>query len=160
MAISGGRIFIHYATIRAERYLLLLVLTIIDGHPSQALSVDPMRTYDHWWVSFIDRPPQTEVRRGVQILLSGLLPFIEAKDPGTDFLDFLKVVFVQLELSFPEGCLRGSGRGCGLSLIGFQFLSYFGGSGTIFGTTCHGLAATFQESKGKFDFEEDVPPLG
>ena len=39
MAISGGRIFIHYATIQAERYLLSLVLAIIDGHPSQAVSL-------------------------------------------------------------------------------------------------------------------------
>ena len=39
MAISGGRILVHYATIQAERYLLSLVLTIIDGHPSQALSL-------------------------------------------------------------------------------------------------------------------------
>ena len=70
-----------------------------------------------------------------------------------DFLDFRRVLFVQLESSFPEGCLRRSGQGCGLSLIGFQFLPYFGGSGTIFGTTCHGLAAAFQEFKGNFDFE-------
>ena len=134
MAISGGRIPVHYATIWAERYLLLLILTIIDGHPSQALGlvelvnhilsfilkrhvqrydgyqwaislgvkeraqagyllgdtssgvqgqpiffkfevmrlalgyatlvvevVDPMLTYDRWWESFIDRPPQSEV---------------------------------------------------------------------------------------------------
>ena len=39
MAISGGRILVHYATIRAERYLLSLVLTIIDGHPGQAVSL-------------------------------------------------------------------------------------------------------------------------
>ena len=65
-----------------------------------------------------------------------------------DFLDFRKVLFVQLEPSFLEGCLRRSGRGCGLSLIGFQFLLYFGGSGTIFGTTCRGLDAAFQEFKG------------
>ena len=39
MAISGGRIFIHYATIWAECYLLLLVLTIIDRHPSQAFGL-------------------------------------------------------------------------------------------------------------------------
>ena len=39
MAVSGGRIFVHYATIRAECYLLLLVLAIIDGHPSQALGL-------------------------------------------------------------------------------------------------------------------------
>ena len=39
MAISGDRIFVHYSTIRAECYLLSLVLTIIDGHPSQALGL-------------------------------------------------------------------------------------------------------------------------
>ena len=39
MTISGGRILIHYATIWAEHYLLSLVLTIIDGHPGQALDL-------------------------------------------------------------------------------------------------------------------------
>ena len=39
MTISGGRILVHYTTIRAERYLLSLVLTIIDGHPGQALGL-------------------------------------------------------------------------------------------------------------------------
>ena len=39
MTISAGRILVHYATIRAERYLLLLVLTIIDGHPGQAIGL-------------------------------------------------------------------------------------------------------------------------
>ena len=39
MTISGGRILVHYATIKAERYLLSLVLTIIDGHPGQALGL-------------------------------------------------------------------------------------------------------------------------
>ena len=39
MAISDGRIFVHYTTIRAEHYLLLLVVTIIDGHPSQAVGL-------------------------------------------------------------------------------------------------------------------------
>ena len=133
MAISSDRIFVHYATIRAECYLLSLVFAIIDGHPSQAVGlmelvnhilsfilkqhvrrydsyqgaislgvqeraqarhllgdtssgvqgqplvlklevvglalgyttlivevVNPMRAYDRWWASFIDRPPQTE----------------------------------------------------------------------------------------------------
>ena len=134
MAISSGRILVHYTAIRAERYLLSLILTIIDGHPGQALGlvelvnhilsfilkrhvqrydgylwaislgveegaqaghllgdtssgvqgqpfvfkfevmglalgyatlvvevVDPMLAYDHWWVSFIDHLPQSEV---------------------------------------------------------------------------------------------------
>ena len=39
MTISGGRILVHYATIRAEHYLLLLALTIIDGHLGQALGL-------------------------------------------------------------------------------------------------------------------------
>ena len=39
MTISGGRILIHYTTIRAECYLLSLVLTIIDRHLSQALGL-------------------------------------------------------------------------------------------------------------------------
>ena len=39
MTISGGRILVHYATIWAERYLLSLVLAIIDGHPGQALGL-------------------------------------------------------------------------------------------------------------------------
>ena len=39
MTISGGRILVHYATIWAECYLLLLVLFIIDGHPGQALGL-------------------------------------------------------------------------------------------------------------------------
>ena len=39
MAISGDRIFVHYPTIRAERYLLSLIFAIIDGHPRQAVSL-------------------------------------------------------------------------------------------------------------------------
>ena len=39
MAISSDRIFIHYATIRAERYLFLLVFAIKDGHPRQAVGL-------------------------------------------------------------------------------------------------------------------------
>ena len=39
MTISGGRILVHYTTIWAERYLLLLVVVIIDGHPGQALGL-------------------------------------------------------------------------------------------------------------------------
>ena len=90
---------------------------------------------------------------GVQNLLSDLLSFIETKDPGTDFLDFRKILFIQLELSFMEGCLRRPGRGSGLGLLGFRFLPYFGGCGTILGTACRGLVAVLQEFKGKSDFE-------
>ena len=39
MAISSGSIFVHYPTIRAERYLLLLIFTIIEGHPGQAIGL-------------------------------------------------------------------------------------------------------------------------
>ena len=39
MTISSGRILVHYATIRAECYLLSLILAIIDGYPGQALGL-------------------------------------------------------------------------------------------------------------------------
>ena len=39
MTISGGRVFVHHATIWAECYLLSLVFVIIDGHPGQALGL-------------------------------------------------------------------------------------------------------------------------
>ena len=43
MTIGGGRVLIHHATVWAERYLLLLVVVIIDEHPSQALClVEPV----------------------------------------------------------------------------------------------------------------------
>ena len=90
---------------------------------------------------------------GVQNLLSDLLSLVKTEDLGSDFLDFWKILFVQLEPSFPEGYLRRSGQGSGLSLLGFQFLPHFGGCGTILGTACCGLVAVLQEFKGKFDFE-------
>ena len=37
MTIGGGRVLVHHATVWAERYLLSLVVVIIDGHPGQAL---------------------------------------------------------------------------------------------------------------------------
>ena len=38
--------------------------------------------------------------------MGGLLPFFETEELGTDFLDFRKVLFVQLEPSFPDAfCL-------------------------------------------------------
>ena len=89
----------------------------------------------------------------VQNLLSDLLSLIETEDPSTDFLDFRKILFVQLEPSFTEGCLRRSGRGGGLGLLGLCFLPHFGGCGTILGTACRGLVAMLQEFKGKSDFE-------
>ena len=43
MTIGGGRVLIHHATISAERYLLLLVVIIIDGCLGQALClVEPV----------------------------------------------------------------------------------------------------------------------
>ena len=45
MAISGGSIFIHYPTIQAERYLLSLILIIIEGHPGQALGLVELRNH-------------------------------------------------------------------------------------------------------------------
>ena len=39
VAISGGSIFVHYPTVQAERYLFLLILAIIDGHPRQAIGL-------------------------------------------------------------------------------------------------------------------------
>ena len=90
---------------------------------------------------------------GVQNLLGDLLSLTKAEELGTDFLDFRKILFVQLELSFTEGCLRRLGRGSGLSLVGFRFLPYFGGCGTILGTGSRGLVVTLQEFKGKSDLE-------
>ena len=115
--------------------------------------VDPILTYDSWRASFIDRPPQSEVRRRVEILLGGLLSFLKTEDSGTDFLHFRKVLVIQLEPSCPESGLRRFGRGCGLSVVSFQLLSYLGGSGTIFGAAHHSLTAAFPESTGDLDFE-------
>ena len=226
MTIGCGRVLVHHATIWAERYLLSLVVIMIDGHPGQAFClvelmnhillfilewhiwgydgyqwaislsveewaqaryllgdtgsgvqgqpfvfifegiglalgqatlavkvVNPILTYDSWRASFVDRPPQSKVRQRVKFLLGGLLSFLKTEDSGTDFLDFRKVLVIQLEPSRLESSLRRSGRGCGLSIISFQLLSYLGGSGTIFGAACHGLIAAFPESTGDLDFE-------
>ena len=56
---------------------------------------------------------------GVQNLLGDLLSLAKAEDLGTDFLDLRKILFIQLELSFTEGCLQRPSRGSGLSLISF-----------------------------------------
>ena len=37
VTIGGGSVFIRYPTVQAERYLLSQILTIIDGHPRQAI---------------------------------------------------------------------------------------------------------------------------
>ena len=115
--------------------------------------VDPILAYDSWRVSFVDRPSQSEGRPGVKILLGGLLSFLKTEDSGTDFLDFRKVLVIQLKPSCLESGLRRSGSGCGLSVIGFQLLSYLGGSGTIFGAACCSLTAMFPESTRDLDFE-------
>ena len=115
--------------------------------------VDPILTYDSWRVSFIDCPPQLKVRQRVKILLGGLLSFLKTEDSDMGFLDLRKVFGIQLEPSCLESGLRRSSQGCGLSIIGFQLLSYLGGSGTIFGAACRGLIAMFPESMGDLDFE-------
>ena len=200
MTIGCGGVLVPHATIWAERYLLSLVVIIIDGHPGQAFRlvelvnhilpfilewhiwgydgyqwaislsveewaqaryllgdtgsgvqwqpficifegigfalgqvtlavkvVDPILTYNSWRMSFVECPPQLKVRRRVEILLGGLLSFLKTEDSGMDFLDFRKVFVIQFEPSCLESGLRRSGRGCGLSVIGFQLLSYLGG---------------------------------
>ena len=43
MAVGSGRVLIHDTTIRAESYLLSLIVVIIDGHPAQTLrSMEPV----------------------------------------------------------------------------------------------------------------------
>ena len=226
MTIGCGGVLIHHATIWAERYLLLLVVIVIDGHPGQAFClvelvnhillfilkwhiwgydgyqwaislsveewaqaryllgdtgpgvqwqpficvfegigfalgqvtfavevVDPILTYNSQRMGCVDRPPQLKVRQRIKILLGGLLSFLKTEDSGMDFIDFRKVFVIPLEPSCLESGLRRSGRGCGLSVVGFQLLSYLGGSGTIFGAACHGLVAVFPESMGDLDFE-------
>ena len=46
---------------------------------------------------------------GVQNLLGDLFSLIKTEDLDTDFLDFQKILCIQLELSFTEGCLRRPG---------------------------------------------------
>ena len=45
MAISGDRIFVHYAAIQAEHYLLSLIFVIVDGHPRQAVGLMELVNY-------------------------------------------------------------------------------------------------------------------
>ena len=130
------------------------VIGLALGQATLAVEVvDPILTYDGWRASFVDRSPQLEVGQRVEILLGGLLSFLKTEDSGTDFLDFRKVLVIQLEPSCPESGLRRSGQGCGLGVISFQLLSYLGGSGTIFGAACRGLIATFPESTQDLDLE-------
>ena len=90
------------------------VIGLALGQATLAVKVvDPILTYDSWRVSFVNRPPQSKVRQRVKILLGGLLSFLKTEDCGMDFLDFRKVLVIQLELSCLESSLRRSGQGCG-----------------------------------------------
>ena len=80
--------------------------------------VYPVCTYNCRWASLVGHSPQMENGGGVQNLL-GDLSFAKAEDLGMDFLDLRKILFVQLEPSFTEGCLRRPGWGSGLSLVSF-----------------------------------------
>ena len=77
MAISGGRIFAHYATIWAERYLLSLVLAIIDGHPSQALGLVAGDKVNHEHPLFL-----ASAKQGPRHHDSGCLPRKAGDKPG------------------------------------------------------------------------------
>ena len=37
MTMSGGGVFVHHPTVRAERYLLSQIFAVIEGHPRQTL---------------------------------------------------------------------------------------------------------------------------
>ena len=37
VTIGGGGVFVHYPTVRAERYLLSQIFAVIEGHPRQAI---------------------------------------------------------------------------------------------------------------------------
>ena len=89
----------------------------------------------------------------VQNPLSDHFSLLEFEDPGTDFLDCWEILLVQLEPSFLEGCLQGSGQSANLSLIGLCLLPHFGGCDPILGTARCGLMATLKEFKGKSDLE-------
>ena len=45
VTIGGGGVFVRYPTVRAERYLLSQILTIIDGHSRQAILL--VKLVDH-----------------------------------------------------------------------------------------------------------------
>ena len=57
MTISSGGVFVCYPTVRAERYLLLQIFTIIDGHPRQAILL--MKLLNH----ILSVRPKSHVRR-------------------------------------------------------------------------------------------------
>ena len=93
---------------------------------------------------------------GVQNSLSDHFSLLEFEDPGMDLLDHWEILLVQLEPSFLEGCLRGSGQSANVSLISLCLLSHFGGCDPILGTARHGLMATLKEFKGKSDLEASM----
>ena len=100
--------------------LKLEVVGLAHGNTTLILEVVyPVQAYDCQWVSLVGRSPQMENGGGVQNLLGDLLSLAKAEELGTDFLDFQKILFIQLKPSFTEGCLRRPSRGSGLSLIGF-----------------------------------------
>ena len=45
VTIGGGGVFVRYPTVRAERYLLSQIFTIIDGHTRQAILL--VKLVDH-----------------------------------------------------------------------------------------------------------------
>ena len=45
VTIGSGGVFVRYPTVQAERYLLLQILAIIDGHSKQAILL--MKLVDH-----------------------------------------------------------------------------------------------------------------
>ena len=86
--------------------LKLEVAGLARGDTTHVLEVVyPVRTYNCQWASLVGHSPQMENGGGVQNLLGDLLSLAKAKDLGTDFLDLRKILFIQLKLSFTEGCL-------------------------------------------------------
>ena len=45
VTIGGGGVFVRYPTVRAERYLLSQILTVIDGHSRRAILL--VKLMDH-----------------------------------------------------------------------------------------------------------------
>ena len=87
-------------------FLKLEVAGLARGDTTLVLEVVyPVCAYNCRWASLVSRSPQMENGGGVQNLLGDLLSLTKAEDLGTDFLDLRKILFVQLEPSFTEGCL-------------------------------------------------------
>ena len=87
--------------------LKLEVAGLAGGDTTHVLEVVyPVLTYNCQGASLVGCSPQMENGGGVQNLLDDLLSLPKAEDLGMDFLDLRKILFVQLEPSFTEGCLR------------------------------------------------------